>query len=76
MSPKKESPKPEDKASPKKMQARTLRRVQMLLESAATLFVSKGIDETSIDDIAAHAGVAKGAFYYHWCVSSSRPEMV
>jgi AcrR family transcriptional regulator len=37
------------------------------IESAARkLFASRGFAETSIDDIAARAGVAKGAVYHHF----------
>jgi hypothetical protein len=33
-----------------------------LLESAATLFLEKGYDATSVNDICKHAGVSKGSF--------------
>ena len=37
-----------------------------LLESAATLFLEKGYDATSVNDICKHAGVSKGSFYYYF----------
>lgn len=37
-----------------------------LLDAAAQLFVEKGFDETTIDDIVARARIAKGTFYYHY----------
>ncbi|GAO20750.1 TetR/AcrR family transcriptional regulator [Paracidovorax wautersii] len=43
-----------------------MKRARELLEVATELFLSKGIDETTIDDIAAHAGIAKGTFYHHY----------
>ena len=39
---------------------------QMLLETAFNLFTSKGINETTIQDIAREAGVAKGTFYLYF----------
>lgn len=37
-----------------------------ILAAARKLFASDGFDATSIDDIAAKAGVAKGAVYHHF----------
>lgn len=37
-----------------------------LLLSAYTLFIEKGIEKTSIDDIVKNAGVAKGTFYLYF----------
>ena len=37
-----------------------------LLDSAFTLFIQKGINKTSIQDIAAKSGVAKGTFYLYF----------
>lgn len=37
-----------------------------ILAAARKLFASEGFDATSIDDIAANAGVAKGAVYHHF----------
>lgn len=37
-----------------------------LVESAGALFVSKGVEATTVDDIAEAAGVAKGTFYHYF----------
>lgn len=37
-----------------------------LFSAAYTLFLKKGIEKTSIDDIAKNAGVAKGTFYLYF----------
>ena len=42
------------------------RRLAGLLDAAAALFVEKGVSATSIEDIAARAGVAKGTFYHYF----------
>lgn len=39
---------------------------QMLFETAFQLFTSKGINETTIQDIAKEAGIAKGTFYLYF----------
>lgn len=39
---------------------------QDIFTAAAKFFVEKGYDETSVDDIAEAADVAKGTFYYHF----------
>lgn len=44
---------------------RELTRRQML-EAAQNLFLSKGFEDTSVDEIAEAADVAKGTFYYHF----------
>ncbi len=41
-------------------------RLASLLDSAASLFVEKGVDATSIEDIAERAGVAKSTFYHYF----------
>lgn len=41
-------------------------RSRALLDAAAELFVEKGVGATSIDEIAARAGVAKGTFYHYF----------
>jgi AcrR family transcriptional regulator len=41
-------------------------RLSSLLDSAAALFVEKGMAATSIEDIAERAGVAKGTFYHYF----------
>ena len=42
------------------------RRKQELLEIAYHLFIQKGYEETSIDEIIAEAHIAKGTYYYHF----------
>jgi AcrR family transcriptional regulator len=37
-----------------------------ILDAARGLFTARGFDRTSVDDIAAQAGVAKGAVYHHF----------
>lgn len=39
---------------------------EALLESAYSLFATKGVEKTSILEIALHAGVAKGTFYLYY----------
>jgi AcrR family transcriptional regulator len=39
---------------------------QDILAAAGLEFMSKGYENTSVDDIAARANVAKGTFYYHF----------
>lgn len=39
---------------------------QDIFSAAAKFFVERGFDETSVDDIAEAADVAKGTFYYHF----------
>lgn len=41
-------------------------KLEKLLSSAQELFMSKGIQDTSISDITTHAGVAKGTFYLYF----------
>lgn len=42
------------------------KRKQKLLQIAYCLFLSKGYEETSIDEIIEEARIAKGTFYYHF----------
>ena len=39
---------------------------ESLMASAYNLFIKKGINDTSISDIANDAGVAKGTFYLYF----------
>lgn len=41
-------------------------RIDDLMSAAAELFVGKGIDATTVDDIVAKAGVGKGTFYHYF----------
>lgn len=54
-------PRSQRKIGPKGAETRRL-----LLEKAGELFETKGIDATSLDQIAAAAGVTKGAIYDHF----------
>ena len=49
------------------------KRKQELLKIAYRLIISKGYEETSIDEIIAEAQIAKGTFYYHF---KSKEEML
>lgn len=41
-------------------------RIDDLMSAAAALFIVQGIDATTIDEIAAKAGVGKGTFYHYF----------
>ena len=49
------------------------KRKQELLKIAYRLIISKGYEETNIDEIIAEAQIAKGTFYYHF---KSKEEML
>lgn len=42
------------------------RRKKELLKIAYRMFIEKGYDNTSIDEIIEEAGIAKGTYYYHF----------
>lgn len=44
----------------------TYQRAERILDAAAGLIARLGYDKTTVSDIAAEAGVAKGAVYLHW----------
>ena len=48
-------------------------RKQLIIDSALTLFAEKGIEATSIQQITAHCGISKGAFYLSF---KSKEELV
>ena len=52
------------------------RRRQELLQIAYRLFTEKGYDNTSIDEIIAAAGIAKGTYYYHFSSKEATLEAV
>lgn len=54
-----------ERKSRKVIQKKAKKR-QDLLEEAFKLFLAKGVDQTSIDDIVSSAGVAKGTFYLYF----------
>lgn len=41
-------------------------RKKELVRKAYELFITKGYENTSVDDIIASAGIAKGTYYYHF----------
>lgn len=41
-------------------------RKQELLDIAYRMFISRGFENTSVDDIIAKAGIAKGTYYYYF----------
>lgn len=41
-------------------------RKKELIKTAYDLFITKGYENTSVDDIIAKAGIAKGTYYYHF----------
>jgi AcrR family transcriptional regulator len=41
-------------------------REKRILDAAAALFTHYGFDKTTVSDIAAEAGVSKGAIYLHF----------
>jgi AcrR family transcriptional regulator len=43
-----------------------VRRAHRILDAATELILRWGYDKTTIDDVAKHAGVAKGTIYLHW----------
>ena len=42
------------------------RRKQELLKIAYKMFITKGYENTSVDDIIEAAGIAKGTYYYYF----------
>src|SRR5260370_2760281 len=40
--------------------------IRAILDAARDLFISRGFEQTSVDEIAALAQVAKGAVYHHF----------
>lgn len=57
---------PSKPVSKQKIVIKKAKKRHDLLSSAFDLFISKGIDETSIEDIVKRAGVAKGTFYLYF----------
>lgn len=47
-------------------QPRSQRTQESLLEAAATLFADKGVDATSVADVAGRAGCSVGSVYHHF----------
>ena len=49
-----------------KIAAKQAEKRQQIIEAAAQLIVQKGIDKTSLTDIAQAAGISKGSLYYYY----------
>ncbi|MEZ0537161.1 TetR/AcrR family transcriptional regulator [Caldicellulosiruptoraceae bacterium PP1] len=49
-----------------KLAQKKIDKENKLLESAYNLFLEKGVDKTSVDEIVKKAGVAKGTFYIYF----------
>jgi AcrR family transcriptional regulator len=58
--------KPTKIGAPKRRQRRPLERPDEIAQAALKLFCAKGYNSTTIDDIAAEAGITKGAVYHHF----------
>jgi len=56
----------QETASRPRETARRQERADRILDAAAALILRWGYNKTTIDDIARHAGVAKGTIYLHW----------
>ncbi|MFT4108732.1 TetR/AcrR family transcriptional regulator [Propionicimonas sp.] len=56
-------------ATQEKLDGRVARRTgtrEAIMDAATELFAARGVTSTSIDDIAASAGIAKGSIYYNF----------
>ncbi len=49
-----------------RQQEKSRQTMEELMESAISLFASKGFTATSVAEITRYAGYAKGSFYRHW----------
>lgn len=56
----------------KKAQKQAVKR-QQIIEAGTRLIVQKGIDKTSLSDIAEEAGISKGSLYYYY---ASKNELI
>jgi AcrR family transcriptional regulator len=56
----------QESSAPQRESYRRLQRAHRILDAAAALILRWGYNKTTIDDIARHAGVAKGTIYLHW----------
>ena len=55
--------------NPKSTDGRSARRVDTkatILDAAVELFAARGVSATSMEDVAEHAGIAKGSLYYNF----------
>jgi AcrR family transcriptional regulator len=53
-----------------KIAAKQAEKRQQIIEAAAQLIVQKGIDKTSLTDIAQAAGISKGSLYYYYATKN------
>jgi len=58
--------KPDSQEAPNRIQRRTLRTRKKLLAAAQSMFCSRGVDATTIEDITESADVGKGTFYRYF----------
>lgn len=56
----------DEKKNMGKLFQKKLKKEKTLIDVAYELFISKGVNETAIDDIVKKAGVAKGTFYLYF----------
>lgn len=56
----------DEKKNTGKLFQKKLKKEKTLIDVAYELFISKGVNETAIDDIVKMAGVAKGTFYLYF----------
>src|SRR6476469_10697746 len=54
--------------------ARAAERRQAIIEAAMDEFIARGFAATRLDDVARHAGVAKGTIYLHFSDKEARSE--
>jgi AcrR family transcriptional regulator len=66
MSPASKSPKSREQPAPPKFRRRAEARPDEVLDAALALFVEKGFAATRVDDVAARAGISKGAVYLYF----------
>ncbi|MBN9056560.1 MAG: TetR/AcrR family transcriptional regulator [Rhizobiales bacterium] len=45
-------------------------RIDALMNAAAALFIARGVETTTVDDITAAAGVGKGTFYHYFATKT------
>lgn len=66
MNSQRKSPKGCEKPAKPRTKPAEVRRDE-LMDAAARLFIAKGVEGTTIDEIVARANVAKGTFYHYFC---------
>ena len=53
-----------------KIAAKQAEKRQQIIEAATQVIVQKGIDKTSLTDIAQAAGISKGSLYYYYATKN------